>query len=70
MSFVNKLSDKQRNLLVEWYNNNFEKANDMFFDCETFIDNKTFLKILNINRFDNICLAINDFIINVLSKGK
>jgi hypothetical protein len=64
------LNENQRSILTRWYNENVEKANDILFDCEMDIEEYILLKVCRINHFDTIDLAINNFIVNVLAKGK
>ena len=64
------LNENQRSILTNWYNENVGKANDILFDCEMDMDENILLKMFRINYFDKINLAINDFVVNVLAKGK
>jgi hypothetical protein len=70
MSVSMGLNENQRSILTNWYNENVGKANDILFDCEMGMEEDILLKVCSINPFDTIDLAINNFIVNVLAKGK
>ena len=57
-------------VLTKWYNANTWKASNLFFNCSRDMDKGTLIEIFRINYFDAINLAVNDFITNVLAKGK
>ena len=65
-----ELSGKQKEILTKWYNDNAEHIDEFTFECEMDLDEEVFLSICKINYFDTISLAINDFVINTLAKGK
>jgi hypothetical protein len=64
------LNEEQMDILAKWYNMNCEKANNLFFNCSRDMDRGTLTEILRINYFDAINMAVNDFVVNVLAKGK
>ena len=64
------LNEQQRKILTKWYNENPDIANDLFFDCEMDLDDGILSALIKINYFDTLNSAVNDFIVNVLAKGK
>ena len=64
------LNEEQMSVLTKWYNANTWKASNLFFNCTRDIDRNVLLEIRNINNFDAINMAVNDFVVNVLAKGK
>ena len=69
-SVQNILNKEQIELIVKWHDLNFESIDDFSFECEDEFTEDFLSKIYEINYFKAINLAINDFIVNVLIKGK
>ena len=64
------LNNAQKEMLINWYETNFDSLDDFSFECETDFEGHFLLQIYEKNYFNKIDSAINDYIINILAKGK
>ena len=66
---MENLNSTQKNMLIKWYEENFDSLDEFSFECETDFEESFLLQLHKNNYFNTINFAINDFIVNVLAKG-